>query len=426
MQLLHFVQGGNLQTIIMRQLDERQRQMSLLNKSLDHPHSIDMSMVSIFPCFEGTSVAQADLHASSLNWFWQYLEKQLYNVEKTPFCALGRSSAIDINTLQISLAALLDVLRRSEDTSINAILEQMQKSTPGTVLWTSNAAGDVKATDSNNTLLQWIFILLGWTSMLYQPATPSDMDVFEMVLPEASSRPSRFQKHRSSTITSTAKVAETSSIPFPHFFASFGRRLPEEEMIVRSPTLACGSHTNHSLGNITASNIYYSNLRHVGKLKIHWVPDITQHLDLDERNRVLKLFASPSFCALICLSDPESTYPLNLLVMGSVQNYIHLSAFDGTSSSQAQPFDDYCREILLSFGLILARISVHAALHYTSQSGRGEKPFNRINCSSSYVYKSGMTLYCSTSYTRLLSGPTTPPSMTLSSSAASSRPCRNI
>ncbi|KAI0440999.1 hypothetical protein F4803DRAFT_576924 [Xylaria telfairii] len=174
--------------------------------------------------------------------------------------------------------------------------------------------------------------------MLYKPAIAREPGMLEMVLPEASTKASRFQKYGPSTATTTSSIPKTSRIPFPHLFASFGRRIPEEGIDAQRQTTSLNNPLVAK--SIVASNIYYSNLSRVGKLKIDWVPDISQHLELDERNRSLRLFASPSFCALICLSDPQSTYPLN-----------RQTTFDELN----QPFDDYCREILLSFGLIFGQ-----------------------------------------------------------------------
>ncbi|KAI1330537.1 hypothetical protein F5Y16DRAFT_408458 [Xylariaceae sp. FL0255] len=184
--------------------------------------------------------------------------------------------------------------------------------------------------------------------MLYEPAPMRNPDVFEMIMPEASSKTSRFRKYSPSTTSSTSSVFDTSSIPFPHLFASFGRRLPEGNTEAKNSTIVLDSY--QTAGNIIASNIFFSNMSRVGKLSIDWVPDITQHLELDERSRSLKLFASPSFCALICLSDPKSTFPLNRLITASNDDL-----YQSIPDIETQPFDDYCREILLSFGIIFGQ-----------------------------------------------------------------------
>ncbi|OHE97690.1 hypothetical protein CORC01_07105 [Colletotrichum orchidophilum] len=103
---------------------------------------------------------------------------------------------------------------------------------------------------------------------------------------------------------------------------------------------------------------------------------MVQHLDLDERNRTLSLFAYPSYCAVICLSDPQSTAPLSELVndladvdavsdeqdAGSDEEHTVSDEEDAVSGGEAhkgnqQPFDDLCREILVSFGIIFAQES---------------------------------------------------------------------
>jgi hypothetical protein len=51
---------------------------------------------------------------------------------------------------------------------------------------------------------------------------------------------------------------------------------------------------------IIASNVNYWTLSQIGRLRIEWVESLSLHLELHERSSVLRLFAYPSFCALLC------------------------------------------------------------------------------------------------------------------------------
>jgi hypothetical protein len=47
---------------------------------------------------------------------------------------------------------------------------------------------------------------------------------------------------------------------------------------------------------LTVSYICFNTLRIVGNLRIEWVNTLNLHLQLDVRDRVLRLFRFPSFC----------------------------------------------------------------------------------------------------------------------------------
>jgi hypothetical protein len=51
---------------------------------------------------------------------------------------------------------------------------------------------------------------------------------------------------------------------------------------------------------IVASNINYHTLSEIGGLRVEWVQSLSLHLELHERSSVIRIFAYPSFCALLC------------------------------------------------------------------------------------------------------------------------------
>ncbi|KAM0418617.1 hypothetical protein ACHAPT_012420 [Fusarium lateritium] len=154
---------------------------------------------------------------------------------------------------------------------------------------------------------QIIFILLGWLSKLYEPKVLPSQTAFEIVLPASSNRVSRFRKYETTSKSSVEVTEMPHRLTFDEMFGSFGLRLPQ----AYSFTSDASSGAASQISTVTASSVFYTSLLCVGKLKIDWVPDMTHHLDLDERSRTLRIFAHPSYCALICLSSPESTEPLN-------------------------------------------------------------------------------------------------------------------
>lgn len=99
------------------------------------------------------------------------------------------------------------------------------------------------------------------------------------------------------------------------------------------------------------TDVFYANLVRVGKVKIDWTLDMTRHFDLNERSRTLRLFAHPSYCALICLSDPASTKALSRLLANDGE----LPPSSRENQEPASPFDDYCRETLVTLGIIFSQ-----------------------------------------------------------------------
>jgi hypothetical protein len=51
---------------------------------------------------------------------------------------------------------------------------------------------------------------------------------------------------------------------------------------------------------LIASNLNYHTLSKIGHLEIEWVDTLSLHLELHERSSKLRLFAFPSFCAMLC------------------------------------------------------------------------------------------------------------------------------
>lgn len=152
--------------------------------------------------------------------------------------------------------------------------------------------------------VQYVFLLMGLISMLYEPSRYPRDGRFGIVLSRPARGSPRFSRQRgrqTEEVTDSLEVEHHEHLPFYQLYASFGGRLPGPSATEQ----AKGGDT------ITASNIYYSSLRQVGKLRIEWVNDMLHHLDLDERNRTVCVFAYPSFCTLVCLSDPQSTNPLS-------------------------------------------------------------------------------------------------------------------
>lgn len=59
---------------------------------------------------------------------------------------------------------------------------------------------------------------------------------------------------------------------------------------------------------ITAINVGYYTLRKIVGVSVIWTEDFCQHLEYSPESKQLKLFAAPSFCALLCTDNDGSTF----------------------------------------------------------------------------------------------------------------------
>ncbi|ETS76505.1 hypothetical protein PFICI_11892 [Pestalotiopsis fici W106-1] len=302
------------------------------------------------------------LHERCSKWFVRHVENTAKSSRPSKPETTNFPYMPSPDILLIHLDALRVSLSRVKETSVREIYKEFRRELETRPASRTNGASvglglgpespsSSDNNDRNPTVhgVQYVFLLMGLLSMLYEPSLAPRDGRFDVVLsrPDGDSpRFSRQMKGQTEEVTDSLEVKDHESLSFYQLYASFGRRLPGASTTEQ----ATGSDT------ITASNIYYSNLRRVGKLRIEWVNDMLHHLDLDERNRTLRVFAYPSFCTLVCLSDPKSTSPLSKLMSHSHINPVS-QAEDGEEKGRHQFFDDYCREMLISFGIIFAQES---------------------------------------------------------------------
>ena len=59
---------------------------------------------------------------------------------------------------------------------------------------------------------------------------------------------------------------------------------------------------------LQASNLCYYTLTRMADIKIQWMENVCEHLEFNQRKKVLKIFCFPSFCAMMCSGNPELTF----------------------------------------------------------------------------------------------------------------------
>ena len=267
--------------------------------------------LSPFHNFEENTDKQRRLHRQCSEWFARHIAELVRTSAAKDNPILRRVGGASPSVIRRCLSSLLAAVSGASDTSLDAILHiwsrelQHTSELPSSVTYPTADASGLEQQDP--LLVQAAFLFLGWFSMTYEPSlVPAELKL-EIILPRSAETSPRFRKQRQ-VPTDSLDISSASSMSFPHLFASFGQRLPG---LHNSSEAGPGPATQGQTDVLMASNIYYSNLYRVGKLRIQWVNDVVHHLDLDERNRTVSLFAFPTFCSLVCLSDPTSTQPLS-------------------------------------------------------------------------------------------------------------------
>ncbi|KAK0612448.1 hypothetical protein B0T17DRAFT_511640 [Bombardia bombarda] len=316
----------------------------LINNSC-YPSYSSLCVREMFESFEVNNPEQRDLQQRCVEWFTSHLQEQLLGGSPSLATALApmggkATDAVDVAVLLDFVKAMAEEVTKSNIASISNIVRELRNK--GNIL--------APEREHDGACHQAVFIACGWISMLYKPK-PKPAGALLEIYPttKAHGTQSSSPRFRSQdTFPSNVSAAEYGMLSFGRLLAALGQRLPQRQFT--------GGGSPVPVPPINASNIYFSNLVRVGKVHIEWVDCLTEHLVLDERTRTLKLFRYPAYCALICLSAPGSVAFLNKLADDVDHDTASLSSLN-TTASQQPPFENFCREILISFGVIFAQDS---------------------------------------------------------------------
>ena len=219
--------------------------------------------------------------------------------------------------------------------------------------------------DAGELATQLVFQCLGWLTALFDPSPEPSTTRLSLRLAGSDSRRSA---NRKSIIRHPFVAIAAASSPIQRLLRKFGSLLPEPECVRRSDAaggLEAGAE------DITATYVYYNNLRLLN-VRIKWVDVLNQHLEFDRRNRILRIFRTPSICRLM-YRDKEGT--LLDLVCHEVKGEYE----ERSSSPQLQPaeIEAFLSEVLLSYRLIFgcqprSRVLIGRELEMVKGEWRGE------------------------------------------------------
>lgn len=146
--------------------------------------------------------------------------------------------------------------------------------------------------------LQLVFIAMGLLTQVYCPELNQPPQTFRIHQPKGHKPSSR---DRTWFSFSTQIQKNISTIQLLLSFGSASGPIPRP-------------HQSHSTAAFTeqdalkATYLSYYSLTRLAEIKVIWVDSLAEHLEFDRRQRVLKLYRFPSFCALLCSADSEKTF----------------------------------------------------------------------------------------------------------------------
>jgi hypothetical protein len=199
--------------------------------------------------------------------------------------------------------------------------------------------------DDDPLAVQLVFHCFGWLTAIFDPSP--DPSATHLLLRKPKDQARRRKLVRKTGVRQLSVVMSDANRPIQQLLRRFGSLLPEAECIRRSQQ-AGGLEAGPEC--IIAAYISFHSLQQVLKIDIEWVDVLNQHLEFDQRKRVLRVFRLPSICRLM-YRDEEGTL-LNRLFREDEKE-----RDEGPRSphSHLANIEDFLVEIILSYRLIFGR-----------------------------------------------------------------------
>ncbi|KAL8692412.1 MAG: hypothetical protein Q9218_002563 [Villophora microphyllina] len=153
----------------------------------------------------------------------------------------------------------------------------------------------VNATDESPPPLvrQGIFSLLGWMTRLFKISDNVSQTHLSILEP------------RQLPVAYPRKDIDEAALALGTLVVSFGRFVPrplEERFVFKTVQRKAPQSVDLNIAYMNASA-----LTEIGKIRLEWSDLLSAHLIFDPARRTLLLFSLPSFCALNCAAEKDST-----------------------------------------------------------------------------------------------------------------------
>ncbi|KAJ4295246.1 hypothetical protein N0V90_007257 [Kalmusia sp. IMI 367209] len=256
----------------------------------------------------------------------------------TQFCAL--------------LASVAKYLREESSVTLEDLYEGLSRLNPKS---DDDSTGDeganVEPNDEDRMLVfQLIFIGIGFLTHIYKPAYEPSCGKLQIASLGGPLRASRDRAWRLSEIPIQHESTLTDLLLQLGNFGTLRTNgpLPRPH---REPSLLAFSEQDA----LRATHLSYYSITKLADITIDWVDCVAEHLEFDRRLRVLKLYRFPSFCALLCSSDPEKTFLCRF--MNDYCADVRVSGNSAGPNPAADPVFSglYLREIIATYRLFFGQ-----------------------------------------------------------------------
>jgi hypothetical protein len=183
-----------------------------------------------------------------------------------------------MNTLLLAAAEVVCALRKGHQVTLASLVGVLQR---------KGLLGMVDNEDTRFRQAQLVFVLIGRLTCFYSPSRYQVLQALCVSKVGLSDPPE---------ILSQPMTRAQLEVPLASLIRRFDRY---QSPIPGTNNISRPEYQTRSPRILEAANIFFHTLEHVADVRVLWTSSSGEHLHLDLRNKVLKLFRLPSFCAMI-------------------------------------------------------------------------------------------------------------------------------
>jgi hypothetical protein len=240
-------------------------------------------------------------------WYLAYLDEQIkesWNTVLVPVISdLRRDAPSDVGEEYFKqLARVYEVLvviagaiRSRQEISLDGIVNELVAKT------------FILPKAEINSAKQMVWLLAGELTMLYDPIVSHNQKYHGLLTlrqPQSSLRARG--RHRGAVLARYSVDINKAEDQFHTMLRQFGPLIPEAEETRSSAVSLTGPGAHYDNNHLNLAYLNYHGLKLVAGVQIEWVNTMNLHLQLDEHNRILRLYRFPAFCRLLWRDNQES------------------------------------------------------------------------------------------------------------------------
>jgi len=198
--------------------------------------------------------------------------------------------------------------------------------------------------------IQLVFQITGWITGLWDPKPEASTEFLAVV--NNGRQPRRQNLTYNSTIQRQEAKIDAANQSLELFMNRFGELLPVPQIVIRQDSdggLEAGPQY------INSQYLAFEGLQQVLGFQVEWTRTLAQHLDYDERNKTLYLFAQPSLCRVLYRDDPTTL--LSKIFDRRWTSDVNSSPVNAHTRLRRIGIETLLAEVLLTYRLLFGRSS---------------------------------------------------------------------